>query len=380
MNINEQLKELYKEWKESSITDIDGLVISDSSWTNELTFYPKGKQAWKCNSSGVETTVTGIEWNISKNGALKPVILITPTQIDGSIISRVTGIHAKWIEENGIGIDSIIKIIKSGAVIPKVIDIIKKVVVILPNICPCCNNPLYIESVDLLCKNINCKDKKIMEIESFLLKSGVEGVSSISLTNWSITTFENLITFKSDNSKSQDKFISELKKNIFTKSKEELFSNLSFSNAGSTNINKILDFYGEGDLENTTRKVFVERSYAGFPEGIGERVLSKIETDWKKNLEFLKLIISDSRYNPKAKIVKVSTGNLSGKTFLLTGTMTEGRKIIEQMIVDNGGTIASSVSKSLSHLVVGADTGSKLDKAKKLDIDIITEDQLRNMI
>ena len=65
MNLNEQLKELYKEWKQDSICDIDGLVISSSTTLNEDTFYPTKKIAWKHNSEGVHTLVTGIEWNIS---------------------------------------------------------------------------------------------------------------------------------------------------------------------------------------------------------------------------------------------------------------------------------------------------------------------------
>ena len=104
--------------------DIDGLVISDSLWKNENDkFLPEGKVAFKVNSSGVAANVVGIEWNLSMGRLMKPVVLIEPTEISGTTIQRVTGYNANYIVTNKIKKGVIVYIIKSGEVIPRIVDV-----------------------------------------------------------------------------------------------------------------------------------------------------------------------------------------------------------------------------------------------------------------
>lgn len=253
----------------------------------------------------------------------------------------------------------------------------------MPFVCPSCGETLFWKSVDLVCINTNCGDKNVKAVASFLIKCGVENVTDTSLTNWGIQTFDDLLSFDPDtNMKSQDNFAAELVKNVFSKQKEELFSCMTFDGAGSTNINKIIDFYGQMDIIVATKVLYgQDNTQSEYPEGIGQKIIDKIKEDWIKNLRVLNDIIKDKRYNPKAKAVK-ATGNLSGMTFLLTGALTEKRSVVEKQITDAGGTIASSVSKTLSVLVCGPDSwgsSSKYVKAEKLGIKIITEDQLKDM-
>jgi DNA ligase (NAD+) len=256
----------------------------------------------------------------------------------------------------------------------------------MPFVCPSCSGQLQWKSVDLVCNNIHCGEKLVKEVAAFLINCGVEKVTSKSLTNWEIVSFNDLLSFDPDtNSKSQDNFASELKKNVFSKSKEELFANMSFDGAGSTNINKLLEFFGNGELEMATRNLYLNpvTTFREFPEGIGQTIIDKIEKDWKRNLAILNDIIKDRRYAPVVKAVTSSTGNLSGKSFLLTGSMSETRGNIEKLIKENGGTIASNVSKALTFLVCAPDSwgsSSKYTKAVKSGVQVITEDQLRAMI
>lgn len=117
------LKRYYIDQKAVSDYDIDGLVISAPSYTREDVFYPETKVAFKINADGVDARVVGVEWNISKGGLLKPVVQIEPTEISGSTIQRVTGFNAKYILDNEIQIGTIVTIIKSGEVIPKIIGV-----------------------------------------------------------------------------------------------------------------------------------------------------------------------------------------------------------------------------------------------------------------
>lgn len=126
MNLNERLKEIYTEWKSSAKFDIDGVVISSVDYVPENVFYPKGKIAFKINSTGVPTTVKDIEWNISKGGLLKPVVLVEATNIDGVVVQRVTGFNAKYILDNRIGVGTKVLIARKGEVIPGIIKVVNE--------------------------------------------------------------------------------------------------------------------------------------------------------------------------------------------------------------------------------------------------------------
>ena len=118
-------------------------------------------------------------------------------------------------------------------------------------------------------------------------------------------------------------------------------------------------------------------STTDFPEGVGQITVDKIKDDWFNNRMIVKMITEDKRYNPivheKESYTKNVRTNITDKTFCITGTLSKPRKHYEKIITDNGGILAS-VSGKLDYLVVGTDAGSKLDKAKKLGINIITED------
>lgn len=245
----------------------------------------------------------------------------------------------------------------------------------LPTHCPSCNTTLVWKGVDLACTNNDCPSIKLMSLTSFLEKCGVENVTETSLANWGITGFRSMLHFKSDGSKSQSNFMSELLKKVFTKTKEDLFACMTFDGAGEKSIQKLFATFGS--LEDTTETLYIKNT-SNLPDGIGDKTIAKIKEDWHRNLYLLSFLIKDARWNPAIKVV--ASGNLSGKTFLITGTLTKGRKEFETMIKDNGGIVASSVSKSLNYLLVGSDAGSKLDKAKKLGVTIITEDEFMGMI
>ena len=123
-DLHELIKEYYVGRKAEAPYGMDGIVISDANYIPEDVFYPKGKVAFKINSTGVPTIVTGIEWNVSKGGLLKPVVLLEPLIIDGTTVQRATGFNAKYIQDNKIQKGRKVLIIKSGEIIPKIIGFI----------------------------------------------------------------------------------------------------------------------------------------------------------------------------------------------------------------------------------------------------------------
>jgi NAD-dependent DNA ligase len=119
---------LLDEWKHTSAYEIDGIIIAnDSSYSITVKGNPAHAKAFKHNvlENAIETRVTRIEWNVSKDGKWKPVVQFEPIELEGVTIQRATGYNARFIDENRIGRDATVRIIRSGGVIPKIVMISK---------------------------------------------------------------------------------------------------------------------------------------------------------------------------------------------------------------------------------------------------------------
>lgn len=386
--IEEDLKEQLELWKSNADYLMDGLVISTDDYINENVYHPEKKIAFKVNSEGVRTKVIGVEWNISKTGAFKPVVLLEPIEIDGTTVSRATGYNYAYIVENMIGEGAEVAIIKSGEIIPKIINVFKDGTTIIPQRCPSCKSAFEFKGVDLVCPNEHCSGVMVKKVAAFLRNCGVEDITEKSLIKFGINTFEDLINWEPDPKyKSETKLYDALDKFVFTKSKMELFTKFVFDGAAEKTITKIYEHWKISNdshfnflMNKTFDQMIVECCTHGFPEGVGEKTLAKIYGDWMTNKLYVEYFAMDKRYNPKKEEVKqIIESNITGKTFCITGTLTKPRKYFEELIINNGGII-SSVSGKLNYLVVGADAGSKLDKAKKLGINILSEEELINLI
>ena len=379
----DELKGCYLTRQEISPYDIDGLVISDPSYKPENEMLPKGKVAFKVNSEGYKTTIVDIEWNLSKSGAYKPVLILEPVNMNGVTVSRANGCNAQMMKDKGTGIGAEVLVIRSGEVIPRVIDVTSKVAPVMPVKCPSCGEKLTWKGVDIVCNN-NCGDAMVLKVTSFLRDCGVENVTEKSLLKWNIIDFESLLSFRPDTkSKAQVKFAESLIKNIFNKSALDLFSNMYFDGAGTKTILKVVEFYGNGSINQAGLHMFNKPS--SYPEGIGQKTIDKMKSDWTWNEKILTNIIMDKRYTyteQEKPMKNEETGSLplTGKTFLFTGTLSQPRKVFETKVVNAGGSIASSVSKNLDYLVVGLDAGSKLAKAIKLNIETLSEKEFEEMI
>lgn len=119
--IERALSALLVEWKQFSQYEIDGLVVSCASAYREDVYYPEHSVAFKVNQSAVRTRVTGIEWNVSRAGRVKPVVLVEPVEIDGTTVSRATGFNAKFVADNNIKEGVIVGLVKSGEIIPHIV-------------------------------------------------------------------------------------------------------------------------------------------------------------------------------------------------------------------------------------------------------------------
>jgi len=186
-SILDMLNTLYRLWKQTY--QIDGLVIEvdESGVRKTLGRKPNGNPDYAVAFKREEwlqsytTVVERVEWNVSKDGCLCPVICVRPVEMESATVSRVTGYNAQYILENNIASGSTIDIIRSGDVIPKHIRTLgyleKTCLQEFPTVCPCCGKPIQWDSThtELVCVNENCRQQVISRMVYFFRTMGCEG-------------------------------------------------------------------------------------------------------------------------------------------------------------------------------------------------------------
>lgn len=186
-SILDMLNTLYRLWKQTY--QIDGLVIEvdEGGVRKALGRKPNGNPDYAVAFKREEwlqsytTTVEEVEWNVSKDGCLCPVICVKPVEMESATVSRVTGYNAQYILENNIASGSTIDIIRSGDVIPKHIRTLgyseTACLWEFPTVCPCCGKPVQWGSThtELVCVNENCRQQVISRMVYFFRTMGCEG-------------------------------------------------------------------------------------------------------------------------------------------------------------------------------------------------------------
>jgi NAD-dependent DNA ligase len=404
--IEDSLTELYKQWGEDY--QIDGLVIDVNSadLRNELgreeNMNPKYSRAIKFPnwSSSIEAKVTGVTWQISKQGKLKPVINIESTEVSGVTISNVTGYNAKYIFDNNIYKNSVIKIVRSGEVIPKHIKTIdfdtneeinaKEDL----NFCPCCFGETRWDEThtELICTNPECDEVKIsklihffqiMEVEDFgepsirsFYRAGFKDIQAI--LNMSVETIMKIPGFGLKNANTlQDQFERVMLRGTpLAKILHAL--DLFEGKIGEKTIQHILDNMGGESFDFRAMAENIESRYkVSYISKLIEinGVAEKIAVIFQIGLcefyrdNFHKLPISISYI--KTQKEEVTGSKYEGWKICFTGC--RPTKDQEKYIQTNGGEIVGGVSKNTTHLVVkdSSSTSSKIQKAKQLNIKII---------
>ena len=180
---NIRFDELFSEFKTYSHRGktflYDGIVFDDGieELSGEILY--KNEVAYKIRTEVRTVTVDHIEWNHSKGGKLKPVVVFNPIKLSGATIQRATGFNAKNILDNGIDTGAKIKICRSGEVIPYIVNTIEPVKVNLPTHCQDCGESLIWSGVDLMCGNKDCSLNKYKTLFHYIKTiSNIKGASS----------------------------------------------------------------------------------------------------------------------------------------------------------------------------------------------------------
>ncbi|MCI1273845.1 MAG: NAD-dependent DNA ligase LigA [Clostridiaceae bacterium] len=394
-----------KEW-ENKRFDLnyatDGVVIKVNkfAYQQELGFTaraPKWATAFKFPPEEVVTKLKDIEINVGKTGAVTPVAVLEPVQLAGSIVKRASLHNFDEIKRLDVRIGDNVLIKKAAEIIPKVIKVMDSdfhnslPVYQAPEYCPSCGKPLLYkpQEVVLYCVNPDCTDVQKAKIEYWTSKeamnidnigpSVIEQLydkgfirSAVDLYKLSMQDFMQLDLVKEKSASNMFTSIQESKKNPL----KRFITALSIKGIGKETAEILANEFGT--LENLET---AEISKLSEIDGIGLKLADEIEIFFKspKNIKMLKEL-KDLGVEPKMAAQAVSD-IFKGKTFVLTGTLENmTRDEASEKIKLHGGKTSSSVSKNTDFVLAGVNAGSKLDKAQKLGVKIISENEFLEMI
>jgi len=380
--------------------EIDGIIISNNILPNRTqdsnpTYAFAYKDITIADSADVE--VIEVEWNISKDGYIKPKLKIIPTKLSGVVISNVTAYNAKYIVDNILGPGAIIKLIRSGDVIPKIISIIK----------PATNNnpqmPHFAykwteSNVDIIVDDSNTIEQKIKELTFFVKKLNIENIDEAiisKLINVDINSIEKIMSIDKSDLLSiigfKEKMIDKIYTNINTRIKTltildlMIASNTFGHGLGEKKLTKIIhshpdiiNLYINNDDESiinliTTIDGFDTKTAEYFVKGLDKfiELFNKLKPGMRKQLRRSILIFQEEVNNTNYDKRFVN------KIFVFSGFR---NKEWEKIIESNGGKIGSTISSKTNILIVSEidNTSAKIIKAKSLNIKILIKSHFEN--
>ncbi|MGN6397624.1 MAG: NAD-dependent DNA ligase LigA [Mucilaginibacter sp.] len=389
--------------------DIDGIVIKVNSYAQqqELGFTAKSPRwaiAYKYKAEQVQTELLAVTYQVGRTGAVTPVANLKPVLLAGTTVKRATLHNADEIEKRlMLHEHDWVFVEKGGEIIPKIIAVnldkrspgAKPVKYVTH--CPVCGTQLIRkegEAASYCPNDEGCRPQIVGKMQHFISRRAmnIDGLGD--------ETIETLY---------QHKFISrisdiyELKNHAEDLKKMERFGEKSINNmldgiekSKEMPFEKVLFGLGIRYVgETVARKLAVHfknvdsLASASFDEliaaeEIGERIaLSILEyfSDEKHKEEIAKLKAQGLQFVTVEKEVKLASEKLSGQTFIISGTFEKSRDELKDIIEQNGGKILSSISAKLNFVVAGDNMGpSKLEKAQKLNIPIISDEELFKML
>ena len=370
--------------KSYSRFDIDGIVVAriDDGSVGE-DYYPSNMVAFKVNEKPVRCVVTNVVWEVKRSGKIQPVVHIEPVNIGGSRVSKATGFNKKFIEDNRISRGAEIGIVRSGDIIPYIVECYTKNDMVFKDIissCPACGYSLDVSlsGVDLVCINHYCDGKMLYKIEHFLLAHEVEEITAKTIKKLDVRCIEELYSLSHDEIASiegmgasrANTILTQLQKTLNT-TPEKMLKSFGISGIGNSASDLILNTFG--DLETVfTRNLddFIKL------DGIGDKLARNLFDGLRNNVslyQFLK--------NRGLKFEEKVSMDLQGKIFTLTGKSDVSRNDLLSMIGSHGGMV-KGISKKVDYLVTDDinSTSGKMKKAIQYGITIISYDDLLNII
>ncbi len=407
--------EFWKEWgkkRDSEDYWIDGIVIkvNNRKYQEKLGYTGKAPRwaiAFKWPGEQATTILENVIFQVGRTGKITPVAVLKPVNIRGTTITRATLHNADELGRLEAKIGDTVIVEKAGDVIPRVVKVLHQLrpdnakKIIFPDKCPICNAKIIRPKGEVAhyCSNKNCGAIRKIHLHYFVSKKAfnIEGLGPKIINQLMdeglISDAPDLFLLKEGDLEPLERFAEKSASNIVNAIRKSKKINLE-----RFLISCGIKYIGEGTVEILAKNLLNEikdiKSLIRFfnkinqeelerVEGIGPKVAKSIK-EWFLNKENIKFLENLERVGVEIKreeSSKIQGKKLTDKIFVFTGELSSmSRDKAKEKVKELGGKVTNSISKNTNFLVVGEAPGSKLEKAKKLGIKILNEEEFLKMI
>ncbi|MDK9707283.1 MAG: helix-hairpin-helix domain-containing protein [Desulforhopalus sp.] len=371
--------------------DIDGMVleVTDLKLRDHLgatRHHHRWQIAYKKNTETAEVKVLQVIPQTSRSGRVNPVAVVEPTRLSGALIQRATAHHYNMVRQKGVGPGAVIRLSRSGEVIPKIEEVLMPASPELPEACPSCGSPLVWEGDYLLCiNNMNCPAQISQAIEHFFKVLGnIDGFGPSSITKifnggkafipviYGLTE-EDFVAL-GFGPKQAENMVAQLQRSRLLPIEDWRFlAAFGMYRMGMGNCEKLLTAHPLERVFSLTKEEII--AIKGFSDKTAEEMLAGM----KATAELFTAVYRLGFNLVKTPLVDdeepAGEGPLLGKLIVFTGTMQSGsRDDMKKQAKALGAKIGESITGKTDLLVCGEKVGSaKLSKAESLGVRIVTE-------
>lgn len=376
---------------------LDGMVVKVDEIAAQIDMgytvkNPRFSVAYKFPAVEKITRVKEIILQVGRTGAVTPVAIVEPTDIDGVVVERATLHNFDEIDRKDIRLNDRVIILRSGDVIPKIIKVLtherdtSEEKYERPTCCPVCGSELLDEGVLLKCQNLTCEARVINSIIYFASKPclNIDGLGSKivealfnsglvkSVVDLFDLTLDKLLTLEGFKDKKAQNLLASLEA---AKGCEywRFVNSLGIEHIGEVASKTLSANFGSSFLDATKEQIVA-------CDGVGEEMAESVLEFVRVNRDTILKLQDILKPLEPLKREEAQENPFKAKSVVLTGSMSESRDKIKEMLEALGAKVVSSVSKKTDFLIYGEDAGSKYDKAMSLGVTCINEQEMRSKI
>ncbi|NLI52918.1 MAG: NAD-dependent DNA ligase LigA [Clostridiales bacterium] len=379
---------------------IDGMVIKVTDFAlretlGETEKFPRWAMAYKFAAEETTSTVEEVTWEVGRTGKLTPLAHLSPVELAGATIRRATLNNYDDIQRKRVKIGSKVFIRRSNDVIPEILGAVPDDTatqeIQKPTRCPVCGAHVEENGAHLFCTNsLSCKaqitlriahyaSRDAMDIESLSDKTAAQLIEDLNITSIPelyALTHEQLVALDRFGAKKTQNLLTAIERSKTRPLGAFLFA-LGIPNVGSKTAKDLARRFGMFEaVRSATREELIAIPDVG---GIVADSILSFFGDANISAQIDQLLACG--VSPQGEQAANTLSPIAGKTIVVTGTLpTLGRREAEALIEQNGAKAAGSVSKKTDYVLYGESAGSKLDKARELNVPLLTEAEFLELI
>jgi len=374
---------------------MDGMVVKvdEIALQEELGYtvkYPKWMVAFKFPAIEKVTKLRAITLQVGRTGVVTPVAEVEAVNIEGVVVERATLHNFDEIERKDIRIGDSVIIIRSGDVIPKIIKVLQErrngaeVIPKRPLVCPVCGGELLDEGALIKCQNLSCDARVVGAMIHFASKKAlnIDGLGDkiieqlyaqkvvLHVKDLYTLSLEQLLALEGFKVKKAQNLLDAIAQSKGV-ALEKFINALGIEHIGEVAAKKIARTFGLEWLEARYEQII---GLEGFGEEMAKSLVEFIHVNAVETKELMEIIA------PVASKLEITESVFTGKTVVLTGSMSKSRDEMKAMLESLGAKVSGSVSKKTDFVIFGEEAGSKLDKALELGVKTLSEAEVNEML